>query len=33
MRHIDKYKEHSPKGKDLTLFVRFGGLDLKNQKE
>lgn len=22
----------TPKGKDLTLFVRFGGLDLKNQK-
>jgi len=22
----------SPKGKDLTKFVRFGGLDLKNQK-
>ena len=27
-----KFKKKSPKGKDLTIFVRFGGLDLKNQK-
>jgi len=26
-----KFKKTSPKGKDLSLFVRFGGLDLKNQ--
>lgn len=35
MRHIKTYKTYEgkgPKGKDLTVFVRFGGLDLKTQK-
>ncbi len=35
MKHIDEYKTFEgkgPKGKDLTVFVRFGGLDLKTQK-
>jgi gamma-glutamylcyclotransferase (GGCT)/AIG2-like uncharacterized protein YtfP len=35
VKHIDEYKTFEgkgPKGKDLTVFVRFGGLDLKTQK-
>jgi len=36
MRRIDSFrkfkKKNTPKGKDLSVFVRFGGLDLKNQK-
>lgn len=36
MRRVESFKsfkeKKSPKGKDLTIFVRFGGLDLKNQK-
>ena len=31
MKHIKKFESFGPKGKDLTTFVRFGGLDLKNQ--
>lgn len=32
MKHIKGFKEKNPKGKDLNLFVRFGGLNLKTQK-
>jgi hypothetical protein len=33
MRKISTFKKFKgPKGKDLSIFVRFGGLDLKNQK-
>lgn len=37
MAKIDSFKSfkknrRTPKGKDLSIFVRFGGLDLKNQK-
>ena len=33
MAKIDSFKDFKgPKGKDLSVFVRFGGLDLKNQK-
>jgi len=34
VKHIKPYKifeRSGPKGKDLSIFVRFGGLDLKNQ--
>lgn len=32
MLHIKSFNESGPKGKDLFIFVRFGGLDLKTQK-
>ena len=33
MRNIKSFRKfNGPKGKDLSVFVRFGGLDLKNQK-
>lgn len=37
MKHVDSYKTFEgkgsgPKGKDLTVFVRFGGVNLKKQK-
>jgi hypothetical protein len=31
MKHLHGFKNKNPKGKDLNIFVRFGGLDLKNQ--
>jgi hypothetical protein len=31
MRYLKRFKVRNPKGKDLNVFVRFGGLDLKNQ--
>jgi len=32
MKYIKGFKKRSPKGKDLNIFVRFGGLNLKKQK-
>ena len=31
MKYLKSFKEKNPKGKDLNVFVRFGGLDLKTQ--
>lgn len=32
MKYLKSFKERNPKGKDLNVFVRFGGLDLKTQR-